>query len=155
MEELKVLKSNALEAFQNADQAGKTLLSNLLGKKHFFSKITERVFTFEDACRENESQHDAPFFTSLRPHENARRKMEEVALALNEGVELSLSNPAQQKWYVYVIWDPKISGFRLNGVYYDITLASAGLGSRLAFASRELAEHFAKYFMPLINESLS
>jgi hypothetical protein len=153
MEELKVLKDNALQAFKEADSNGKTMLTNLFGKKHFLINVMERVKSFEDVCREIGRDPKDPFFSELRPHENANRKMEAWAEALNEGVELSYKNINQKKWRVWVEWDG--SGFRLNGVHCDYSYTLTGLGSRTAFASEEKARHFAKYAMDLITESLS
>jgi len=141
--------------YQAADDELKAALQDNYPKGFFSQNILERVFTFEDACAETGRDPKDPFFSACRPHENANRKIEEVALALNEGVVLDLKDPNTEKWRVYVIWEPKISGFRLNDVGYCLTGTNTGLGSRTAFASREKAGHFAKYFMPLINESLA
>jgi hypothetical protein len=161
MEELKVLKQNAVEAYRKADSSGKSLLSNLLGKTFFITDMKEweayiipRVNSLEDAFNEIGEDLDDPFFSEARSHENATRKIEVVAKALNGNRELSYSDPKTEKWRVWVIWDDKIAGFRFDGTYFDLTCTSAASGSRTAFASKKLAEHFASRFMPLINESL-
>jgi hypothetical protein len=50
-EEAKILKSNALKAYNKADRAGKEVLSKLLkGQVDFNQKITDRINSYEDAC---------------------------------------------------------------------------------------------------------
>lgn len=145
----------ARKIYPSAAPELKAILDNSYTKGFFSTKITERVFSFEDACRETGRDPNDRFFSECRPHENAVRKIEYVAEVLNEGVKLSYKNSNQEKWRVYVVWDDKIASFRLSAVFYGHPGTHAGLGSRTAFANRGLAEHFAKYFMPLINESLS
>lgn len=154
METINDFKTKAIKEYHCANQQLRDSLINIFGPKTF-QRITDRVFSFEDACQETGRDPNDKFFYACRPHENANRKIEEVAKALNEGVELSFANRTQEKWFVYVVWDDSIAGFRLYGVVYVSTITYAGLGSRHAFANRGLAEHFAKYFMPLINESQS
>lgn len=50
---LTISRENALAAYDNTDANGRELLEHLFGKELFAKKdITERVKTFEDACRE-------------------------------------------------------------------------------------------------------
>lgn len=154
METINGFKEKAIKAHADGNSTEKNVLETVFGKKTFQS-VLERVTTFEEACLETGRDPNDPFFSEVRPHENANRKIEEVALALNEGKVLSLSDSSTEKWWVYVIRDNSISGFRLYVVVYTLTATRAGLGSRLAFASEKKANHFAKHFMPLINESLA
>ncbi|HEY4288223.1 MAG TPA: hypothetical protein VGN00_14060 [Puia sp.] len=141
--------------YKTAGQEFKELLEAEFGPKFFSGDITGRILSFEDACAEvGKDPHDR-FFSEARPHENAIRKIEVWALALNEGNVLSYTDPSTEKWRVWVVYDESISGFRLCAVDYDGTGTYSGLGSRTAFASEKLARHFAKHAMPLINESLA
>lgn len=133
----------------------KQIMEGAFPTNFFTGKITDRVFSFEDACQEKGRDPKDPFFSECRPHENAIRKMEFVAEVLNEGIELSYKNADQEKWRIWVVWEAKTSGFRLHAVSCAYSVTRAGLGSRTAFASRPLAEHFAEYFMGLINETLA
>lgn len=161
MQEFKELKQNAIEAYKKADNSGKELLSGIFGKTFFITDIKEweayiipRVNSLEDAFNETGEDLDNPFFSAARPHENAERKIEVVASALNGDRELSYSDRTTEKWRVWVIWDDSISGFRFCGTSFVRTRTITSSGSRPAFASKKLAEHFASRFMPLINESL-
>ena len=50
---IEISQENALKAYDNASDEGKELLENLFGKDLFVKKdITERIKTFEDACKE-------------------------------------------------------------------------------------------------------
>jgi hypothetical protein len=161
METLSAPKHQVQQFFTDGDDQLKSAFVRLFGARAFFNQqqweqyVIDNLTSFEAACSETGRDPNDPFFSSARPHENAIRKIEEIALAFNRGVILSYSDPNTEKWRVWVIWDPKISGFRLDVVSYVCTGTYAGLGSRSAFASRPLAEHFANCFMPLINESLA
>lgn len=161
METLSAPKEKVQQIYRDGDSSVKNILTRLFGGVHLMTTgeweryAKERIKSFEDACRETGQDPDDPYFSAARPHENAIRKIETWALALNQGKVLSYADASTEKWRVWVVYDEEISGFRLYDVGYDDSCTDAGLGSRTAFASRKLAEHFAEYAMPLINESLS
>jgi hypothetical protein len=152
MEELKILKSSARVAFNEADEKGRTLLANLFGKSHFLTKVTDRIKTFEDACQELGIDWDEDDFEDFEPDELAYRKMKIIIRALNEGKELSFKNRSQYKYYPW--FEYVGSGFRFLGVDCTGTATYTGLGSRLCFHSDELARYFGNQFIDLINQYL-
>jgi hypothetical protein len=153
MATLTIDDKTAREIYTDAAPELKKLLENSYSKDFFSQKITDRIKSFEDACRVLDRDPKDAYFSAARPHENALRKWEVVCEALNEGVVLNFANSSQQKWYVWLVYEG--SGFRFGGVDYTNPCASAGLGSRHLLCSRALAEHAAKYFLDLLIEAVS
>lgn len=147
MSTLTIEKKNALTAYKEADDKGKTLLSNLFGKEVFSQKITDRIKTWEDVCAEADVDQDSDDFTEGEEDEIAYRKLKLITKVLNEGWKPNWNNSSQYKWILWFYMDKP--GFRLGGVISYYSHAATGAGSRLCFASRELAEHAAKYFIDI------
>lgn len=148
-EELKVLKSNALDAYTKASKEGKELLSNLLGKKNFIIDIKERVQGFLDACEVNGTDPVDPKFTSGTPSGNALEMLAEIAKALNGGKVMTSKD---KRYYPYFIYDP---GFRFCDVVYDITDSDSFGGPRLCVLDENLAKYFGTQFIGLFDKFLN
>jgi hypothetical protein len=135
METLSAPKHQVQQFFTDGDDQLKSAFVRLFGARAFFNQqqweqyVIDNLTSFEAACSETGRDPNDPFFSSARPHENAIRKIEEIALAFNRGQTLSYSDPTSEKWRVYVVWDPRISGFRLGVVRY--AYADALRGPRL------------------------
>ena len=112
--------------------------------------IIDRVKTYEDALRvlgrEDFSREN------LYPREIARRKLEIIIEALNEGWKPDFNDIKQSKWYCY-----------FNGLYaglgYSFSLnspapAGANIGVRLCLKSKELADYIGEQFKYLYEEML-
>lgn len=147
MEELKVLKSNALEAYNLADATGKSLLSNLLGKKHFVSDTKDLIKAFEDACDYNNTNPLSPRFTEGTISGNAMEMIAEIAKAMNRG---RVMKGGEQRFYPVFEYAP--SGFRFNGALSDVTYTYSGGGPRLCFANREDAAYAGQQFISLYDK---
>lgn len=123
--------------------------------------ITDRVKTFEDACKVVGIENDAKFTLNtdseyLGKHLNsvaAYTKLIIIAAALNEGWEPDFSDSNQPKYYPWLKWDPAGSGFSFSDFSYGRT--HTAVGARLCFKSRELAEYAAKQFKDIYNEFLT
>jgi len=152
MEELKVLRANALEAYSKADSGGKSLLVNLFGKKHFLTDARDRIKTFDDACQDQGVIWNDADYKGWSPDEIAYRKMKIIVKALNGDWVADWNNSSQAKWYPWFVWTG--SGFRFHDTYCVYALASAGSGSRLRLCSKEMATYFGTQFIDIINESL-
>jgi hypothetical protein len=155
METLQIEKSSAVEAFQQADEKGKQLLKKLFGDQ-ISTKITDRVKTFEDACIVLEIDPADVLHSAhsdfLKPHidsVNAYCKIIVISKALNEGWIPDWNDEDQYKYYPWFYFHSP-SGFRLNGVYYHYSYS--GVGSRLCFKSRELAEYAATQFQNIYEQ---
>jgi hypothetical protein len=159
MDQLVIEKSNALKAYCNADNNGKVLLENLLGKKVFLQKITDRVKTFEDACAVLGIDPNEALVMTFSPTLSVDKisclayiKLIIIARALNEGWTPDWSDSSQ---YKYVPWFKHQSGSGLSYDVYDYWLAFTGVGSRLCFKSAELAEYAGRQFEPEFRDYLT
>lgn len=71
----------------------------------------------------------------LRAHHIARAKLEVIAEAGREGVELDYDNTDQRKWYGW-FWLNK-PGFRFGDAYFDIASTDTACGPRLCYLSED------------------
>lgn len=109
-------------------------------------KITEQIKSLQAALDYNgetleQFEHRTQFDT---PGQKAGKALEVIALALNKGKRLKITD----RWY-YPFFERVSSG---NGLlYYDFTIdmAIAASGSRLCVRRRETAIHFGKQFIEL------
>ncbi len=112
--------------------------------------VFERVGSYEDACTElgiqpiNVEELKAAGLTDA---EIARRKLETITKALNEGEELSWENRSQEKWMPYFYFSP--SGFVFHvSLYYD-SYAYAGYAVRLCFKDEKRSSYAGRTFIDL------
>ena len=112
--------------------------------------IIDRVKTYEDALKVLRRDHFDE--NNLYPREIARRKLEIIIEALNEGWKPNLSNHQEYKWYCYFIGS--YAGLGFSNSYYSPTLAAAYFGVRLCLKSKELADYTGKQFNDLYKEML-
>jgi len=139
-------------------------------------KITDKIKSFEDACKHLRlNPNDLPVVDMLPEKDRksiiAFYKLTIIIRALNEGWEPDWSNWDECKYYnwfyvekgwdecKYYNWfyvekgeDQRSSGFRYHDTYYSFTRTSTG--SRLCFKNRELAEYAAEQFKKLYREYL-
>ena len=109
-------------------------------KEEDYEEITDRVKTYEDACKVlgvepiNEQNAKAQGF---RSDEIARRKLETIAAALNEGWKPDWNNTDQYKYYPYFYIQENAKGKGSAG------LSFASTGTRLRLRMRRSALGFA------------
>lgn len=93
-------------------------------KEEDYEEITDRVKTYEDACKVlgvepiNEQNAKAQGF---RSDEIARRKLETIAAALNEGWNPDWNNTDQYKYYPYFYIQKNAKGKGSAGLSYAHT----------------------------------
>lgn len=117
--------------------------------------ITERVKTFEDACRELGISKIELGITGMDEDQEsieAYAKLIIIARALNEGWQPDWSDQSQ---YKYVPWFEHKSGFGLSYDGCDRWYSHTTVGSRLCYKSRQLAEYAGKQFADIYNQYLS
>ena len=112
--------------------------------------IIDRVKTYEDALEVLGRNHFNE--TNLYPREIARRKLEIIIEALNEGWEYDLDNYSEVKWYPYFY---RSSAGLLGSVSnvspaYVITY----IGGRLYCKSKEISDYVGRQFLYLYKEML-
>lgn len=131
-------------------------------KEEDYEEITDRVKTYEDACKVlgvepiNEQNAKAQGF---RSDEIARRKLETIAAALNEGWKPDWNNTDQYKYYPYFYIQENAKGKGSAGLSYAYTLpaatpANAFFGSRLCFYALRLARYAGNQFTDLYEQIL-
>lgn len=131
-------------------------------KEEDYEEITDRVKTYEDACKVlgvepiNEQNAKAQGF---RSDEIARRKLETIAAALNEGWKPDWNNTDQYKYYPYFYIQENAKGKGSAGLSYAITSyapshSAAYLGSRLCFYASRLARYASNQFTDLYEQIL-
>lgn len=126
------------------------MLENLPKEKF----VTERIKTFADALRETGMTNDeCP--DGLRPDETARRKIEIIAQALNEGWRPDWTDSSQPKWYPYFTFNgATLAGVRNSYAYHVPTRAHAYLGARLCYKTEELSNYAGEQFKEIYQELL-
>ena len=131
-------------------------------KEEDYEEITDRVKTYEDACKVlgvepiNEQNAKAQGF---RSDEIARRKLETIAAALNEGWKPDWNNTDQYKYYPYFYIQENTKGKGYAGLSYAsayaaAAIASASFGSRLCFYASRLARYAGNQFTDLYEQIL-
>lgn len=131
-------------------------------KEEDYEEITDRVKTYEDACKVlgvepiNEQNAKAQGF---RSDEIARRKLETIAAALNEGWKPDWNNTDQYKYYPYFYIQENAkgkgsAGLSFAGAHYSAANASADIGSRLCFYASRLARYAGNQFTDLYEQIL-
>lgn len=130
-------------------------------KEEDYEEITDRVKTYEDACKVlgvepiNEQNAKAQGF---RSDEIARRKLETIAAALNEGWKPDWNNTDQYKYYPYFYIQENAkgayAGLSYAYTYYAAASTSANFGSRLCFYASRLARYAGNQFTDLYEQIL-
>lgn len=131
-------------------------------KEEDYEEITDRVKTYEDACKVlgvepiNEQNAKAQGF---RSDEIARRKLETIAAALNEGWKPDWNNTDQYKYYPYFYIQENAKGKGSAGLSYAhadsaATYSYAHIGSRLCFYALRLARYAGNQFTDLYEQIL-
>lgn len=131
-------------------------------KEEDYEEITDRVKTYEDACKVlgvepiNEQNAKAQGF---RSDEIARRKLETIAAALNEGWKPDWNNTDQYKYYPYFYIQENAKGKGSAGLsyaatYYAASSTCASIGSRLCFYASRLARYASNQFTDLYEQIL-
>lgn len=131
-------------------------------KEEDYEEITDRVKTYEDACKVlgvepiNEQNAKAQGF---RSDEIARRKLETIAAALNEGWKPDWNNTDQYKYYPYFYIQENAKGKGSAGLScastsYTAADMYANVGSRLCFYASRLARYASNQFTDLYEQIL-
>jgi hypothetical protein len=158
MDTLEIQKQNALDAYNNANDDGKKLLSTLFGKDVFIMKITDRIKTFEDALKVCPPTDNVKILLDYNGVDadmlaaQAFAKLTLIGRALNEGWQPKWEDTDQYKYYPYFKHQ---GGFGLADGDYGYGYTSAGVGSRLCFKNATLAEYAGKQFADIYNTFLS
>lgn len=156
MKTLQITEENATRLYKDAAPEFKTMLNDTFGENFFKRKITDRIKTYEDACREigeipvNEAKMKSSGFTS---DEIAYRKIKTIAKALNERWQPDWNDQNQFKYFPWFELGPSYNGSYCGLAYshsnYVRSISDSYLGSRLVFKNKELAEYAGQQFVRL------
>ena len=119
--------------------------------------IKERVKSFADACKLVPVTDNQKILLDYNGNDKAliasqsHLKISIIAKALNEGWYPDWSNSKEYKYYPWFKAAPGV-GFSFHVFVFDFTFS--GVGSRLCFKSRELAEYAGKQFIDIYNDFL-
>lgn len=118
----------------------------------------ETVKTYEDACEVlgvEPMDEQAMAAAGFRPDEIARRKLETITAALNDGWKPDWNNTSQAKWVPWFHIEPnQEEGATFAGLAYASsfrvpTSTLAYFGSRLCFKDARVARYAAQQFTEL------
>ena len=177
---------NIIAAYNTADDNGKNLLRTMFPNLEFERDkqaekrpITERIKTFEDACKELGEEHlfvkqyNSNEMADVDTDLDAYLKLRIICEALNEGwkpeftedewhyyswfflytqEELDNMNSSEKKDRRMIDtgdYQTEFAGFGYANSYYAPSDTSAYVGSRLCLRSRELAVYCGKQFIKL------
>jgi hypothetical protein len=148
MATLTIDEAKAREIYPTASCELKTILEDTFSKQFFSQKITDRVKSFEDACKVTGGDPESRGFTVGSTDEIAYKKLKTIISALNEDWKPDWNNSNEPKYYPWFYQNAP--GFRLHDVICGYTASC--VGSRLCFKSRELAEYAVKQFFSLYKD---
>ncbi|MBQ8404045.1 MAG: hypothetical protein IJX55_06435 [Clostridia bacterium] len=130
----------------------------------FFTEEVEdapRVTSYEEACERvgveplTEERIKA---LELRPDEVARKKLEVITAALNEGWSPDWNNTNEYKYYPYFYIESRkrsaSAGLSCAHAKYAASYTYASIGSRLCFHDHETARYAGKTFTELYEQLL-
>lgn len=152
MKTLQISEQKARELYKSGSGELRSILEESFGKDFFSQKITDRVKTYEDACRElsmNPLDENKLMKLGLTKHDIAYQKLVTIAKSLNEGWVPDVCDNSVYRWYPLFVTSGSPSSFAFYVSRYDSAAALAGSGSRLCFKNKELSEYCGKQFIEL------
>lgn len=151
--QLFIEESEARKLYLTASPEFKQMLETTFGKEFFSMKITDRIKTYDDACKElgiEPIDEDEMLEAGFTPDEITYRKIKTITKALNEGWKADWNDSNQNKWYPW--FRMSSGGFVFGGTDCDSSFAYAGDAARLCFKSDELATYAGKQFTQLYSD---
>lgn len=182
---MEIKNENIMAAYEAADESGKQMLRAMFPDMEWIAKqpdnrpITERVKTWEDACKilgvcPEEAERQWADGGLTMPDEIAYQKLRMIVSALNEGWQPQFTKK-EYRWYPYFIlytedeialrsedWkrdhylqptsEYRVSAYAGIACTYTYNAPSdttALLGSRLCFKSETIANYAGKQFIKL------
>ena len=161
-------KADAQEKVMDMVEEDSVSVFNFRIEEREYEDITNRVKSYADACKVlgiEPMDEDSMKAQGFRPDEIARRQLETITEALNEGWKPNWADTDEYKYYPYfyievseVQTEDAASGayvglsFALTS--YAATLTSAYFGSRLCFHDRETARYAGRTFTNLYAQIL-
>lgn len=152
MKTLQISEQKARELYKSGSSELKSILEESFGKDFFSQKITDRVKTYEDACRElsmNPLDKNKLIGFGFTKHDIAYQKLVTIIKALNEGWVPDVCDSSVYRWYPWFKTNGSPSSFAFCDSFCVDACADAGSGSRLCLKNEELSEYCGKQFIDL------
>ena len=127
-----------------------------------YEEITDRVKSYTDACNvlgiEPMNEQDMKA-RGYRPDEIARRKLETITEALNEGWKPYWNNTNEYKYYPYFYIKENAKAQGTAGLAFALTSNAATatyayIGSRLCFKTEAMSDYAGRTFTELYEQIL-
>jgi len=147
------VKMETLSELNQKEAELKTQLEEIKNKKADLAnkgKITSRVKTFEDACKELGIDVSSIKQGELSKDEYAYIKLKIIAKALNEGWTPDWTNSNEWKYYPWFDLSKRASGFSSYG--YNRWNTNTVAASRLCFKNSELAKFAGTQFVEIYKD---
>ena len=159
--------SNAVREIVNEDEDATVF--DFYTEEQEYTDICERVKSYADACAVlgvGKMDEKAMKASGFRPDEIARRKLETITEALNEGWRPDWNNTDEPKYYPWFYIKPGAgkdaegksygapAGLASANTNYAATYTNANFGSRLCFHERRTAAYAGDTFRDLYAQIL-
>lgn len=162
-------KADAQEKVMDMVKEDSVSVFNFRIEEREYEDITNRVKSYADACKVlgiEPMDEDSMKAQSFRPDEIARRQLETITEALNEGWKPNWADTDEYKYYPYFYTEVSEvqtedgdtygagAGFSCAGTIGAATNTCASIGSRLCFHDRETARYAGRTFTDLYAQIL-
>ena len=161
-------KADAQEKVMDMVEEDSVSVFNFRIEEREYEDITNRVKSYADACKVlgiEPMDEDSMKAQGFRPDEIARRQLETITEALNEGWKPNWADTDEYKfypWFYIEVSEVQTEGAHFGaiaGLSYAYTNNSAtntyaGIGSRLCFHDRETARYAGRTFTDLYAQIL-
>lgn len=159
--------SDAVKEIINEDEDANVF--DFYTEEQEYTDICERVKSYADACAVlgvDRMDEKAMKASGFRPDEIARRKLETITEALNEGWRPDWNNTDEPKYYPWFYIKPgagkdaegkpdgAVAGLADAATSYAASITDASIGSRLCFHERRTAAYAGDTFRDLYAQIL-
>jgi len=123
--------------------------------EHHAIPVTERIKTYEDACRELDIPLIPERCKGMTEDEGAYYSLKVIAKALNEGWEPDWTDEEQEKWYPWFeVTGTNPAGLAYSPTFTPVSYTTATIGSHLCFKTEALAQYAGTQFIKLYEKYL-
>jgi len=161
-------KANAQEKVMDMVEEDSVSVFNFRIEEREYEDITNRVKSYADACKVlgiEPMDEDSMKAQGFRPDEIARRQLETITEALNEGWKPNWADTDEYKFYPWFYievnevqtegaYNGASAGLSYACTYYAATVANTYFGSRLCFHDSDTARYAGRTFTDLYEQIL-
>lgn len=161
-------KADAQEKVMDMVEEDSVSVFNFRIEEREYEDITNRVKSYADACKVlgiEPMDEDSMKAQGFRPDEIARRQLETITEALNEGWKPNWADTDEYKfypWFYIEVSEVQTEGANFGALaglsyaysHYAAAASTAYIGSRLCFHDRETARYAGRTFTDLYAQIL-